>query len=133
MASVTAYCNLACWENDPESVVIGTTGDYRSVNAPDSEQPEYDPLIYPGDQLVDYFPDTPTPTEAAAPDTGDATQDNAAKQSAPLVLFIKDNTKLSVLIGTVMLAIIIINGILIIRVTKLSRPRRRRSKMQGRG
>jgi len=133
LASVTAYGNLACWENDPESVVIGTTGDYRSVNAPDSEQPEYDPLIYPGDQLVDYFPDTPTPTEAAAPDTGDATQDNAAKQSAPLVLFIKDNTKLSVLIGTVMLAIIIINGILIIRVTKLSRPRRRRSKMQGRG
>ena len=48
VASVTAYGNLACWKSDPEERVYGTTGDYKSVNAPYDQQPQYDGVQEPG-------------------------------------------------------------------------------------
>lgn len=73
VASVVAYGNLTCWNNDPTSVIPGTTGDYRRSNSTTAELPQYDPLIVPGDTIdPEYMPDgwvppSETQTEEPAP------------------------------------------------------------------
>ena len=57
VASVVAYGNLQCWENDPVTVIPGNVGDYQRFNWPVDERPQYDPLLIPGDELTqDYMP-----------------------------------------------------------------------------
>ena len=134
LASVTAYGHLACWENDPVSVIPGTTGDYRTVNAPASEQPMFDPLHYPGDELTDYTqtgePSEPgaetTPVPADVTPAPDGTVP-VPEEGSPLVLFIKNNKKVSILIGSIMLAIMVLNIVLIVRINKMKRPKMRKA------
>lgn len=72
VASVVGYGNLTCWNNDPVSVLPGTTGDYRRSNSTDSELPQYDPLIVPFDTVdADYMPEGYAdfqPEETTVPD-----------------------------------------------------------------
>ncbi len=137
LASVTAHGHLACWENDPVTVVPGTTGDYRTVNAPDSEQPQYDPLHYPGDELPQALIEpeaedvTPAPEEGSgeaepAPDT----PEQQPEEGSPLILFIKNNKKTSILIGSIMAAIVILNIVLLIRINNMRRPKTRKAKVK---
>ena len=69
VASVVAYGNLTCWNNDPVSVLPGTTGDYRRSNSTTAELPQYDPLIVPGDTIdADYMPDGWVPPSETVPE-----------------------------------------------------------------
>jgi len=78
VASVVAYGHLTCWNNDPTSVLPGTTGDYRRSNSTTAELPQYDPLIVPGDTIDQaYMPEGWTPpsetvTEEPAPSEGES-------------------------------------------------------------
>ena len=127
VASVTAYGNYECWKKYPESVVIGSTGDYRTINAPDEQQPRYDSLKFPGDKLVDYFKiqeeeeaeqqleeATPTPTPTPSP------------TPHPIVALARDNKVLTISAGGLVAAIIVINIILMVRIHKLKKPGKRR-------
>ena len=127
LASVTEYGNLACWEADPITRVYGTTGDYRWVNAPASEQPECDPLIFPGDDPGEFYiaKDTPTPT----PVTEETPTDEPAEQNiAPLELFVKQNPVISGVIGGIMLLIIVLNIVLWVRIERIKHSAQRRAK-----
>ena len=126
VASVTAYGNLACWKNDPVERVYGTTGDYKAVNAPWDQQPKYDGVEEPGKEPADYYPATPTPTPTPTP--APETQEEMMAKYPPLVLFVKQNTGVSVTIGVIMLAIIIMNIVLMIRVNNLKQGRTRMGK-----
>ena len=143
LASVTAHGHLACWENDPVSRIPGTTGDYRTVNAPASEQPEFDPLHFPGDELADYSAETEDASgetdpaaetdpnsggEQSQTDTPSPTPDT--QEGSPLVLFIKNNKEVSILIGSIMTAIMILNIVLIIRINKMKHPKVRKTTMR---
>ena len=127
LASVTAYGNLACWESDPVTRVYGTTGDYRWVNAPASEQPVYDPLIYPGDEPAGFelVKDTPTPTPALEED---AEEEDTEETADTLELFIKHNPVISGVIGGLMLIIMILNIVLWVRINRIKHAAERRAK-----
>ena len=118
LASVTAYGNLACWENDPVTRVYGTTGDYKYVNAPKSEQPQYDPLIDPGDIPTGYdlSQPTPTPEPEIREDQG---EEEVIDTSTPLELFVRQNPVISGVIGGFMLLIIILNIVLWVRINRI--------------
>ncbi|MCR5341476.1 MAG: serine hydrolase [Saccharofermentans sp.] len=126
VASVTAYGNLACWKTDPVERVYGTTGDYKSVNAPADQQPQYDGVEEPGKEPADYYPATPTPTPTPTPSP--ETEEEMMSKYPPLVLFVKQNTGISVTIAVIMLAIIIMNIVLMIRVNILKHGRTRIAK-----
>ena len=123
-ASIAAYANLSCWKSDPVERVYGTTGDYKSVNAPYDQQPQFDGVQKPGEEPADYYPATPTPTPAPTP--APETEEELMAKYPPLILFIKQNTGVSVTIGVIMLAIIIMNIVLMIRVNNLKHGRTRR-------
>ena len=132
LASVTAYGNLACWESDPVTRVYGTTGDYRWVNAPSSQQPQYDPLINPGDDLKDYgdiyATPTPLPEETAQPDVSPEDE-----EKAPLELFVRNNPVVSGVIGGFMLLIMILNVVLMVRINRIKNAAAKRAKkLEGR-
>ncbi len=118
LASVTAYGNLACWENDPVTRVYGTTGDYKYVNAPKTEQPQYDPLIDPGDIPTGYdlSQPTPTPEPEIREDQG---EEEVIDTSTPLELFVRQNPVISGVIGGFMLLIIILNIVLWVRINRI--------------
>lgn len=118
LASVTAYGNLACWENDPVTRVYGTTGDYKYVNAPKSEQPIYDPLIDPGDIPTGYdlTVETPSPTPAEETEEPDV---EPVETRSPLELFVRQNPVISGVIGGFMLLIIILNIVLWVRINRI--------------
>ncbi|MCR5527914.1 MAG: hypothetical protein K6F49_01710 [Saccharofermentans sp.] len=84
VASVVAYGNLTCWNNDPTSVLPGTTGDYRRSNSTTAELPMYDPLIVPGDTIdVDYMPEGYTPPQVTEPsETDPSTEETDATVEA---------------------------------------------------
>ena len=126
LASVTAYGNLACWEADPVTRVYGTTGDYRYVNAPASEQPKFDPLINPGDDPGEFnvIEETPAPT----PIPEDEIIYEAEEQTTTLELFVKQNPVISGVIGGFMLLIIILNIVLWIRINRIKKAAVRRAK-----
>ena len=126
LASVTAYGNLACWEADPVTRVYGTTGDYRWVNAPSSEQPQFDPLIDPGDDPGEYYvvEQTPTPT----PVQEEEVIEEPVETGTPLELFVKENPVVSGVIGGFMLLIMILNIVLMIRINRIKRAAQRRVK-----
>jgi D-alanyl-D-alanine carboxypeptidase len=123
-ASIAAYANLSCWKSDPVERVYGTTGDYKSVNAPWDQQPQYDGVQKPGDEPADYYPATPTPTPTPTPPP--ETEEELMAKYPPLVLFVKQNTGVSITIAFIMLAIIIMNIVLMIRVHNLKQGRTRR-------
>lgn len=127
LASVTAYGNLACWEADPVTRVYGTTGDYRWVNAPSAEQPQYDPLLNPGDDPGEYYvtKDTPTPTPGAEDVQPDVPEE---ENMTTLDLFIRQNPVVSGVIGGIMLLIIILNIVLWVRINRIKRSAERRAK-----
>ncbi|SCW64970.1 D-alanyl-D-alanine carboxypeptidase [Ruminococcaceae bacterium YRB3002] len=126
-ASVTAYGHLECWNRNPETVLPGTTGDYRYVNAPDAQQPKYDSLIFPGDELVNYIEEEPeaTPTPVATPTPTPVPVGEQVK-THPLVLFAKEQPVVAVVCCIILLAIIIINIILFVRIRQLKANARRR-------
>ena len=126
VASVTAYGNLSCWKTDPVERVYGNTGDYKSVNAPADQQPQYDGVEEPGKEPADYYPATPTPTPTPTP--APETPEEMMGKYPPLVLFVKQNTGVSITIGVIMLAIIIMNIVLMIRVNNLKHGRTRMAK-----
>ena len=132
-ASITAYGHLECWNRDPQVVLPGTTGDYRYVNAPADQQPQYDSLIFPGDQLVNYVEEepeitpveaTPTPTPVPAPKVVEEVKTH------PLILFAKEQPIVAAVCGILLLAIIIINIVLFIRVNQLKQAARKRAKVR---
>ena len=127
LASVTAYGNLACWENDPVTRVYGTTGDYKYVNAPKSEQPIYDPLIDPGDIPTGYdlTVETPSPTPAEETEEPDV---EPVETRSPLELFVRQNPVISGVIGGFMLLIIILNIVLWVRINKIKHAAETRAK-----
>ena len=127
LASVTAYGNLACWESDPVTRVYGTTGDYRWVNAPQSEQPVYDPLLNPGDELTgfDFAEDTPTPTPAPE---NEEPEEPEQETGHSLELFIRHNPVVSGIIGGLMLLIMILNIVLWVRINRIKHSAERRAK-----
>ena len=127
LASVTAYGNLACWEADPVTRVYGTTGDYRWVNAPDAEQPQYDPLINPGDELADFYIAEETPTPTPAPESV-APEVQPVEQKTSLELFIRQNPVISGVIGGFMLLIIILNIVLMVRINRIKHANVRRAR-----
>ena len=120
LASVTAYGNLACWESDPVTRVYGTTGDYRWVNAPKSEQPVYDPLINPGDEPTGFTiaEETPAPSPSPEPESGELED---IEEQDTLQLFIKNNPVISGVIGGLMLVITVLNIVLWIRINRIKR------------
>ena len=126
LASVTAYGNLACWEADPVTRVYGTTGDYKYVNAPSNEQPQFDPLVNPGDEPYGYEPvvetPTPTPVEEEVPDEPEE------ETGTPLELFVKSNPVISAVIGGFMLLIIILNIVLWVRISRIKKSAEIRAK-----
>ena len=148
VASVTAYGNLACWESDPQTVIPGTTGDYRRFNSTTAELPQYDPLIIPGDELKDYLtgtdvtePSTPEeteptdetePTESAVPedDSGKAGNKTKKASDSALVIFIKENLLLSGVVDALVTMILICLIALIVRGVKNSRKRKARKKVR---
>ena len=126
LASVTAYGNLACWESDPVTRVYGTTGDYRWVNAPQSEQPVFDPLINPGDEPkgFDLVTQTPSPTPVPA----DAVPEEEVETGDNLELFIKHNPVVSGVIGGLILLISVLNIVLWVRINRIKHSAVRRAK-----
>ena len=132
LASVTAYGNLACWEADPVTRVYGTTGDYRWVNAPASQQPQYDPLVNPGDDLEGFegLKQTPTPTPEVEENVPDQPEDEILP---PLQLFVKNNPVISGVIGGFILIIMILNVVLMIRINRIKNAASKRArKLEGR-
>ena len=126
LASVTAYGNLACWESDPVTRVYGTTGDYRWVNAPESEQPVFDPLINPGDEPKGYDLVTQTPSPTPVPD--DAVPEEEVETGDNLELFIKHNPVVSGVIGGLILLISVLNIVLWVRINRIKHSAVRRAK-----
>lgn len=126
LASVTAYGNLACWESDPVTRVYGTTGDYRWVNAPESEQPVFDPLINPGDEPKGYDLVTQTPSPTPVPD--DAAPEEEVETGDNLELFIKHNPVVSGVIGGLILLISVLNIVLWVRINRIKHSAVRRAK-----
>ena len=126
LASVTAYGNLACWESDPVTRVYGTTGDYRWVNAPQSEQPVFDPLINPGDEPTGYDLVTQTPSPTPVPQ--DAVPEEEVETGDNLELFIKHNPVVSGVIGGLILLISVLNIVLWIRINRIKHSAVRRAK-----
>ncbi|MBO4242029.1 MAG: D-alanyl-D-alanine carboxypeptidase [Clostridiales bacterium] len=79
VASVVAYGNLQCWENDPVTVIPGTVGDYQRFNWPVDERPQYDPLLVPGDELTqDYMPEEFYQIRDEEEETGETEEDGDA-------------------------------------------------------
>ena len=129
LASITAYGSLACWENDPVSVVPGTTGDYRYINAPENEQPVLNVVNFPGD--APYMPavdTTPAITDAAGQPVQPEGGTPAPVQESPIVLFVKANKEVSIVIGLIMLTIIVINIVLVVRIHRLKNAGKRHAK-----
>ena len=128
LASVTAYGNLACWEADPVTRVYGTTGDYRWVNAPASQQPKYDPLVNPGDDLKDYGDALVTPTPVPDTETDPAENVPVEETLPPLQLFVKSNPVISGVIGGFMLLIMILNIVLMVRINRIKKAAAKRAR-----
>ena len=128
LASVTAYGNLACWEADPVTRVYGTTGDYRWVNAPSAQQPKYDPLINPGDDLKDYADMYATPTPVPETETEPAEVVPVEETTPPLQLFVKNNPVISGVIGGFMLLIMILNIVLMVRINRIKKAAAKRAR-----
>ncbi|MCR5615614.1 MAG: hypothetical protein K6F45_05565 [Saccharofermentans sp.] len=128
LASITAYGNLACWENDPVAVIPGTTGDYKWINAPEDQQPVLNVIHFPGD--APYMPaidTTPSVTGEVTPGVApDGTP--VPVSESPIVLFVKANKEVSLVIGVIMLSIIIINIVLVVRIHRLKNAGKRRAK-----
>ena len=126
VTSAVAYGNLACWESDPVTRVYGTTGDYRWVNAPQSEQPVFDPLINPGDEPkgFDLVTQTPSPTPVPA----DAVPEEEVETGDNLELFIKHNPVVSGVIGGLILLISVLNIVLWVRINRIKHSAVRRAK-----
>ncbi|MBP5655052.1 MAG: D-alanyl-D-alanine carboxypeptidase [Clostridiales bacterium] len=130
LASIAAYGNLECWKKEPVPRILGTTGDYRTVNAPADEQPQYDSFRYPGDELVNYIEDkeepeaTPTATPTPVP------LEKEPETEHPLVLFVKQNKLISGIAAGLVFAIIICNIILLVRVIKLKNAGTRRRRVR---
>lgn len=59
-ASVTAYGNLACWNNDPQTILPGTIGDYQHFNITADEQAVCDPVMVPSDGTFEPTQETAT-------------------------------------------------------------------------
>ena len=129
-ASVTAYGHLECWTRHPEVVYPGTTGDYRYVNAPAAQQPQYDSLIFPGDELVNYVVEETEPAEqpevTTTPSPTPVPQVIEEVKTHPLVLFAKEQPVVAAVCGIIILAIIVINIALFIKVNSLKNRNRRR-------
>ena len=127
LASATAYGYLACWEADPVTRVYGTTGDYRWVNAPSAQQPKYDPLINPGDDLKNYA--DPEATPVPTPDPAEQQEIEAPEEVLPpLQLFVKNNPVISGVIGGFMLLIMILNIVLMVRINRIKNAASKRAK-----
>ena len=146
VASVTAYGNLACWNNDPQTVIPGTTGDYRRFNSTDAELPMFDPLIVPGDSPEDYDPegrvpeetedpDETDPDETGAPDetgTGETTSEaevaDKKDEDSKLVRFVKDNLLIMIVIALLVILIILCIIILVTRSVSSRKKRKRKAR-----
>ena len=128
LASITAYGNLACWENDPVTVIPGTTGDYKWVNAPEDQQPVLNIVHFPGD--APYMPPVDTAPSIDGTVTPTAGPDGvpAPSTDSPIVLFVRNNKEVSLVIGVIMLSIIIINIVLVVRIHRLKNAGKRHAK-----
>lgn len=83
VASVVAYGHLTCWNNDPTSVLPGTTGDYRRSNSTTAELPQYDPLIVPFDTVdADYMPEGYVPPSETIEQEDDLPDTNPDQEGA---------------------------------------------------
>jgi len=122
-----AYGNLACWEADPVTRVIGTTGDYRTINAPEDEQPEYDSLQYPGDELVNYVEEAEEEVSGATPTPTPVPADGAR---ADLALWVSQNRVSASVVAGLLAAIIVCNVALFVRIRKLKSAQSGRRKVR---
>ena len=131
LASITAYGNLECWKKEPVTRVLGTTGDYRTVNAPADEQPQYDSFRYPGDELVNYIEEEEEPQETAPTATPTPVPEKKEEKTEhPLILFVKQNKVISGVAAGLVLAILLCNIILLVRVISLKNQGKRRKKVR---
>ena len=130
LASIAAYGNLECWKKEPVTRILGTTGDYRTVNAPADEQPQYDSFRYPGDELVNYIEDEEEPQATSTPTPTPVPKEKEPEAEHPLILFVKQNKIVSAVAAGLVLAIIICNIILFVRVNKLKNAGTRRRKVR---
>ncbi|MBR6881279.1 MAG: D-alanyl-D-alanine carboxypeptidase [Clostridiales bacterium] len=152
VASVVAYGNLACWEKDPVTRVIGTTGDYRRFNSTKDELPQYDPLIVPGDELIDYISDpiepgqtevpdetevVPDETEAGTEESGNTPSGKTEKggkgtssKDSELITFVKENLVLSGIVVALVTLIFVCIIALIVRGIRNSRKKKNRRKVR---
>lgn len=146
VASVVAYGNLACWENDPVTVIPGTTGDYRRFNSTTDELPQFDPLIIPGDTLepvaeteavTEETAEEPAGTDETAPgeEVSSPPSDEDGRSGGSLgsklwdnkaYVFIRTHLPIFIVITILVLAIAACVIILIVRSVKNSRKKRRR-------
>lgn len=137
VASVTSSGCLVCWQNDPVTVLQGTTGDYRNGNSTSDEAPQYDPLIHPGDVAPEAEQTSPTDdaqetsqsdeTEQASSEKSDNSSESSAKTPA-IVLFTKTHPVESIAAGFLILLILFFVTILIIR--NVNRRNRRKRKVR---
>ncbi|MCR5617833.1 MAG: hypothetical protein K6F83_06060 [Clostridiales bacterium] len=148
VASITAYGNFECWNNDPTSVVPGTLGDYQSGNITAAEKPQYDPLYLPGDIAEDIeVPDPATDgDDDGSPDGKDADghdlveiDESKGEVKAPLkqelegpIKWIKKHVVASIIIGVLILLILIFVIALIVKLIGRKRSKRRRKKSKTR-
>lgn len=152
VASVTAYGNLQCWQNDPQSVIPGTTGDYRRFNSTLEEQPQYDPLIIPGQNTdmsgypySDVATTEPTISDEANPEESNPSstgqvgkdededkedEDEKDKEQLAIVIFAKENTVFFVALSVLALLIVLCLTMVIIRVINIQKRKRRKPKMR---
>ncbi len=130
LASITAYGNLECWNKEPVTRILGTTGDYRTVNAPKDEQPQYDSFRYPGDELVNYIEEEKEPEATATPTPTPAPEKKDKAPEHPLILFVKQNKVVSGIAAGLVFAIIVCNIVLLVRVVKLKNAGSRRRKVR---
>lgn len=152
VASVTAYGNLACWESDPVTRILGTTDDYRGTNTTNSQIAQYDPFMVPGDDLQVFIDanngeEVPEPTdvmdiinptdESGNPvisiETGsDAPNDNGVvplgndtKEMPAWLVWVADNLVVSIVIAVLTMLIMSCIIALIIRTINVNRHRRK--------
>lgn len=137
VATVTACGNLACWENDPTSVMPGTLGDYQHFNLTVNERPVCDPIMTPDDTLP--TESSEVVVESSGEEEVEVTETNksgevvkkkpAAKkgklaalesklEKSKLGKFIKKNPVISTIVAVLVTAIIGCVVALIVRATK---------------
>lgn len=149
VASVTAYGNLECWNRNPETVIPGTLGDYHRFNSTDSELPEYDPLIIPGDNLEDFDPfaepeeETEETTEPEISETAIDEEGNIVtttptpvptevpkelSKEAKLKTYVKDNLLICIVI--VLLVVLIVLCLVILATRSASTKKKKKRKVR---